>query len=330
MDVTESQLSIAIAGPGYSAVLGNVTTSPDALRHLSIRRREFTHLLASLRIHPMFLDAVADSSPLAMRHECQLDGNPAIVYILRVSNSISQQSAIAVTQNYRLASPGSKSKYASIQVSALVLGYDDSATRNFEACLRKRKESVFEARSVVMAFLEVEKERRFLEVRKRRAGLREILHKISSLSALAEPPLPPPERHRKVDDNIGLYLEASALRVNGLQAWKRQIISLQAEADAAGDRALASSLARLVLQYEHRIERCDVTREAASLAYQMETSYLARSDTRIAIKDAKIMRVVAVFTVLFLPATFTATFMAVPQIEEAINGLEMVRKSHDR
>ena len=118
-----------------------------------------------------------------------------------------------------------------------------------------------------MAFLEVEKQKRFGEVRLRRSGLRKILHRTSSADIIAGI-TSRPDRHRDVDDNVGLYLNVSDLVVDGLQPWRKQILSLEAQVGTE-DAYLATELHQLALQYEHRLSRCDKILQGASLAYQM-------------------------------------------------------------
>ena len=163
--------------------------------------------------------------------------------------------------------PGSReprTRSSGSRVNALVLGYDGYDVSLFEAQLRQRYRTIFTPQAVIMAFLEVEKQKRFREVRLRRSGLRMILHRISSGEEVTEPP----DRPRDVDDNIGLYLHVSDLLVDGLEPWMQRILSLKAQA-SDHDPQLSLDLHQLALQYEHRISRCDKILQGASLAYQM-------------------------------------------------------------
>ena len=110
-----------------------------------------------------------------------------------------------------------------------------------------------------------------------------------------------------------------------MQPWRQQILSLKSQVDA-NDPQLAFDLHQLALKYEHRIDRCDKILQGASLAYQMvsypdaygtrgrgelienlqETTALSRNDASIAINDGKLMKAIALLTMIFLPATFTA------------------------
>lgn len=129
-----------------------------------------------------------------------------------------------------------------------------------------------------MAFLEVEKQRRFADVRMRRSGLRRILQETSSAGEAVAEMAGRPDRHRDVDDNVGLYLNVSDLVVDALQPWRNQILSLEAQVGAEDPR-LAMELQQLALQYEHRLSRCDRILQGASLAYQMVSSVPLRSRT---------------------------------------------------
>lgn len=207
-------------------------------------------------------------------------------------------------------------------MNALILGYDQEDVSVFKAALQQRRHTIFKPRAIIMAFLEVEKEKRFREVRKRRSGLRKILDHISSGEALAAAVTPRPDGHRDAESNVGLYLSVSDLVVDALQPWRQQILSLKSQVDA-DDPQLAFDLHQLALKYEHRIDRCDKILQGASLAYQMvsypdriwwkgltenlqETTALSRNDASIAINDGKLMKAIALLTMIFLPATFTA------------------------
>lgn len=157
------------------------------------------------------------------------------------------------------------------RISALILGYDRRDTSLFEDFLHQRRRSIFEPATIIMAFLEVEKEKRFGEVRRRRSGLRRILHRTSSEEVIVTRP----DRHKDADDNVGMYIHVSDLMVDALQTWRRQILSLETQVVGENPR-LALELRQLALQYEHRLDRCDKILQGASLAYQMVRHFRKR------------------------------------------------------
>ena len=163
-------------------------------------------------------------------------------------------------------------------MNALILGYDQEDVSVFKAALQQRRHTIFEPRAVIMAFLEVEKEKRFREVRKRRSGLSKILYHISSGEALAAAVTPRTDGHRDAESNVGLYLSVSDLVVDALQPWRQQILSLKLQVEV-DDPQLAFDLHQLAFKYEHRIDRCDKILQGTSLAYQM-VSYPDADSTR--------------------------------------------------
>lgn len=167
------------------------------------------------------------------------------------------------------------------RINALILGYSAQDVTIFEKTLRQRRREIFEPRTLIMAFLEVEKQRRFADVRQRRAGLLKILHKTGSAEEVASgtsETTSRPYRHRDVDDNVGLYINVSDLVVDALQPWRDQILNLEAQV-GGDDPRLAMELHQLALQYEHRLSRCDRILQGASLAYQMVSSIRPRTES---------------------------------------------------
>lgn len=150
------------------------------------------------------------------------------------------------------------------RLKVFILGYDDKAVELFKATLRKQRQPIFEPRAVVTAFLEMEKDKTFREVRQQRGRLNEVLlYDTNSVSGVILP-----DKQRNVDDNVGLYMEVSRLNAEILQPWRQQILSLKAQVDN-DDPQFAFYLHQLSLQYEQRISRCEVITQGAALAYQM-------------------------------------------------------------
>lgn len=100
----------------------------------------------------------------------------------------------------------------------------------------------------------MEREKRFFEVRKRRSGLRNILHRASLAAEVAAGMASGPDKYRGADDNVGLYLHVPDLVADALEPWRKQILSLGAQ---VGDKdlRLGMELHQLALQYKHRLSR---------------------------------------------------------------------------
>ncbi|SPO02362.1 uncharacterized protein DNG_05035 [Cephalotrichum gorgonifer] len=163
--------------------------------------------------------------------------------------------------------PGTRTPYgqeSGTRLNALILGYDKDDISRFKTVLQARKRFIFEPRAAVMAFLEVEKHKRFREVRQGRSGL----PTGSSTDTIGEGIPSPPNRRRDVDDNVKFYISVAMLKANALQPWKQQLLSLRSQV-GDGDPQLSFELHQLALQYEHRMSRCDVILQGASLIYQL-------------------------------------------------------------
>ncbi|KAK3381840.1 hypothetical protein B0H63DRAFT_524520 [Podospora didyma] len=64
--------------------------------------------------------------------------------------------------------------------------------------------------------------------------------------------------------------------------------------------------------YVESAKRCDSTMQSISLAFEVELADIARHDSRITMMDGKQMKSIAVLTMILLPGTFLATFIAAP------------------
>ncbi|KAF6821746.1 protein kinase [Colletotrichum musicola] len=351
----ENVFALAIsqrAMPGNEAE--TIYDHPALLKYVPMKRENFKKVVEDLHIHPAISVLVNLGTPTISR--IKTDSSDRQVYTLRIEQSLTHQTAMTVT--YFPGKAGSTTGTAANphRIHAIILGYDEDDTKELRKRLKKCKAAIFSPFTLVKAFLHVEKRRRFDEVNNKITAFQTILQNYgrvpigneasldrnNSRSGNANSPL---ARMKQAwtkslmsssarsgvgggaDDPknlIRLYLDVCALK-NALAAWNAQLRSLREDvgndefgAEAAADVEPREYLRRLAEEYDVKIDKCDTVLQGASLAFQMETAHLSRLDTQIALRDGKQMKAVALLTMIFLPATFIATLLAVPHFKDTM------------
>ncbi|KXX75724.1 hypothetical protein MMYC01_207797 [Madurella mycetomatis] len=285
--LTEDRLSVFVSSPVHLTFFDRLEDGPTALQYMALRQDRLLSIAQKLAIHRGYFSLLIEGSPCA-----------------RKTKSIS---AIAIT-HFPATAAGAKI------TNAFISGYDEDDLAAFTSRLRSFRQFPSAASHLIMAFLEVEKDKRFKEVRTAVREMQTVIHDLAN-----EPMGETPSARRNLNKTVDLYFVVHHLRTDGLVAWRDQLKMLRERFAASGsDEEMVEYLDQLVARYDHRIGRCDMVLQGASLAYQMETTQLTRKDTEIAIGDGKTMKAIAVLTMVFLPGTFIATMLAVPQIEEAL------------
>ncbi|KAK5662161.1 hypothetical protein OQA88_8066 [Cercophora sp. LCS_1] len=290
-----------ITAPVWLTGFKKFSTGQTSLCYTALRRPRFLSLMKTLTVHPLYLSLLEEGSPTALKLTSAINSRPCETYILRTSNAPASQSAICITHFPATPTLGAKT-------NVLITGYTKDDVELFTSVLDQFKSSPFSPIPFLVAFLEVEKEIRFTAVRRTVRNMQEVIHK------LAHEQTGDPSARRKLNKTVELYFEVQHLRTDGLVAWREQLRMLGTKVDGE----LKTYLEQLGARYDHRAGRCEMVLQGAGLAYQMETTQLSRKDTEIAIGDGKTMKAIAVLTMVFLPGTFIATMLAVPQIEEAL------------
>ncbi|KAJ2902947.1 protein kinase [Zalerion maritima] len=126
------------------------------------------------------------------------------------------------------------------------------------------------------------------------------------------------------DDMVGLFLNLGHLKT-GLEGWRDQMKAMmplvkefavmERNGDDDSDKNKTDPwayLQRTIDEYDFMINKCTMVMDGTNLAFQMESAHWTRRDQDIAIRDGKQMKSIALLTMVFLPATFVATFMSVP------------------
>ncbi|GAB1314523.1 hypothetical protein MFIFM68171_04733 [Madurella fahalii] len=306
-ELTEDRLSVFVSAPVHFTALDKRADGPMALRYIALRQDRLLSIARGLAIHRGYFCLLEEGSPCARKIKSVVEGQTCEAYILRTSNAITRQSAIAITY-FPATTVGAKT-------NAFISGYDKDNLDAFTSHLRSFRHFPSAPSRLIMAFLEVEKAKRFEEVRVAVRDMQKVIHDLAR-----EPMGGVPSARRHLKETVDLYFVVHHLRTDGLVAWRDQLKMLRERFAADGsDDDMVEYLDQLVARYDHRIGRCDMVLQGASLAYQMETTQLTRKDTEIAIGDGKTMKAIAVLTMVFLPGTFIATMLAVPQIQEALS-----------
>jgi hypothetical protein len=283
---------VSLTGFGNKVEDGN-----SALRYSPIQRDCFLAITQKLGIHRMYLSLLEEGSPCAVIFESSFKGRPCqgkppfpcststclttdpLVYLLRTSNAMTRQSAIAVTHFPRLQVQTQNGATITIgaRTNAFISGYADADYKDLVACLRRFDHFPFAPSRLLISFLEIEKEKRFRQVREQVVEMQTLIHEIGR-----EPVTETPSMRRKLNKTVELYFVVHTLRTNGLVAWRDQLRMLRDRllVGAGGgsgtatveDVTMATYLEQLAARYEHRIGRCEMVLQGASLAYQMASS----------------------------------------------------------
>ncbi|KAK0649011.1 hypothetical protein B0T16DRAFT_124709 [Cercophora newfieldiana] len=298
----EDRLAIVVSSPVFLTRDEKVQDGATSLRYSTVQRDCLLSIFQHLFIHQTYLSLLEEGSPCMIKVDSTVEGRSCEVYLLRTSNAVTKQSAIAITHF-----PAAETKLANgtcvtigARTNAFISGYDDDDLAEFTCNLRRLNDFPSKPSKLIVSFLEVEKEKRFHEVRKAIREMQTVIHE------LAEEPMEAPSARQKLNQTVNLYFIVHHLRTDGLVSWRDQLKLIREQLHKAGNEDTVMYLDQEVARYDHRIGRCDMVLQGASLAYQMETTQLSRKDTEIAIGDGKTMKAIAVLTLVFLPGTFIA------------------------
>ncbi|KAK1752985.1 hypothetical protein QBC47DRAFT_387502 [Echria macrotheca] len=284
-----------------------------------------------LHLHRGYFSLIESANPCAIKLTGSIQERPCEFYLLRTSNALTFQSAITITHFPKHTVTANNSTITlGARTNVFISGYTADTLAQFTSHITRSSSFPSAPDRIITAFLEIENKLRFSSVR---AAVRDMQTVLQELAR--EPVTEAPSARQKLLHTVDLYFVVHHLRTDGLVAWRDQLLSLSKQLQEDGQqnqgpgngqnqvtnddkKHLRRYIDQLVSQYDHRIGRCDMVLQGASLAYQMETAQLSRKDTEIAIGDGKTMKAIAVLTMIFLPGTFIATMLAVPQIEDAL------------
>ncbi|KAI1075880.1 hypothetical protein F5B20DRAFT_584844 [Whalleya microplaca] len=284
------------------------TDRPGILEFLPFCKSRFKVVAESLQLHRGLVEIIQRKSPSCTQIESKINGAKATVYILRSQDTLSRKMALAMTYIAE-----DRPRHGA-KLYGLFLGVPPEYATVLASELQSSKSAAFLPFTMIKLFLQRERRNRLDEV--------DDAVKVftAALTKFAGPQTAAPARDNP-GEMIDMYLKVSLLK-GGLLAWKTQLERMKSwtggfTAMAGGNDDIKPGvyLERLIDDYDIRINDCETVMQGASLAFQLETTLQAREDTRIAIKDGKAMKTVAVVTMFFLPGTFFATLLAVPEFE---------------
>ncbi|KAK0611775.1 hypothetical protein B0T14DRAFT_335080 [Immersiella caudata] len=296
----EDQLAVVVLSPVFLAALKKHIDSPTALRYSPLQRDCLLLLSQRLFIHQAYFSLLEEGSPCAMRIDAEAEGRPCQFFLLRTSNAVGGQSAIAVTHfpSFKIPVQGRAGNNVTIgaRTNVLISGYNEQDLEDFIANLGMLNHFPSAPSQFITNFINVEKEKCFRRVRETVREMQTVIHD------LAKEAMKAPSARQKLNETVSLYFVVHHLRTDRLVSWRDQLKLLRDQVSQKGDdQNMVMYLDQQISRYDHRIGRCDMVLQGASLAYQMETTQLSRKDTEIAIGDTKTMKAIAVLTLLFLP-----------------------------
>ncbi|KAK4215210.1 hypothetical protein QBC37DRAFT_419516 [Rhypophila decipiens] len=301
----------------FDLEVGNLSEREVAsLVYLPVTQPVFMSVVDRMYIHQAFQLAVNRGQAMI----CRLDENTGLKrrsYILRSSNSFTHDLALSLTHF-----PEKKRLYATF------LGCMPDDIKWIQSRLKfGTGKTALAPLTLISAFLELEKRNRFDDVNSYDRRMFELVENFSDETSRSQAYAWPSE-----DDPKDLVRTSRAVTFmkGHLEKWKNEVAGLQSvncadqpekerdfqklmddPVEAANKIPLIDPdpyLSRLAAEYEDKIRKCDAILGTASLAFQMETSGNAR-------KEADKVKIIAVLTMVFLPATFLSTLFAIPMFE---------------
>ncbi|KAG7294472.1 hypothetical protein NEMBOFW57_004545 [Staphylotrichum longicolle] len=216
------------------------------------------------------------------------------LYVLRTSHTLSDQSALWISVERK---------------TALALGSPEEA-ENTVFNLKQYSGDHDLTFLLIRSFLEWEKERRFKQVDKVVDALQKAVVGYENMPTGPGTSQPLYANGPRGSDNlIGLYMQLCNLKAL-LSAWRTQLAGFRGHArklDAGNAESMESPedyVESLINKYDMEINKCEMSLQGTSLAFQVITARLSRIDTSVALRDGKQMKAIALLTMIFLPATF--------------------------
>ncbi|KAK4447296.1 hypothetical protein QBC34DRAFT_496178 [Podospora aff. communis PSN243] len=282
---------------------GGTIRNPASLSHLPFPNDTITNRLAeTLHIHQALKTIINRGWPIILRSEDLSGPDPIFYYNLRTTNTLENDTALSLAHI-----PAHNLTYA------LLLGYTDSQIDSILSRLTYAEHAVLSPFTLINTFIQLEKVQRFEQVERHADEMADLIKNFQRNAATAPAKMKRPVHEDDPRDLVGLAAEMRLLR-NGLVSWARELgrfrerLGGDFERCVGGDEKLplldaGEYLDRTVDEYEAMVRKCEGMLEQVSMTFQMETSSIAR-------QEVNKMKALAILTMVFLPATFVATFMS--------------------
>ncbi|KAH9899123.1 hypothetical protein F4778DRAFT_782718 [Xylariomycetidae sp. FL2044] len=279
-----------------------------ALSYLPFKQERLDDVLGKLHVHPAFVRLTKNPRSQLLRIETKQGSRKCIVFILSVDSKLSGFTMMCLAHF-----PDTE------QVYGIYLGCEGEDFDKIEKKLAQGAEFLSNPFLYISVFLEIEKEHRFQQVNMVLDTFIESFFN-SDFPIVKAAGEANPKNARL--DVIWEYRRVNTLEI-ALNSWKAQLqhlIDLKvftklSSADKKSDIHTIEPreyLQRIQEFYIESASRCQSITQATSLAFQRDITHITRDDARITTMDGKQMKSIAVLTMIFLPATFLATFMAAP------------------
>ncbi|KAI5918599.1 hypothetical protein F4810DRAFT_691313 [Camillea tinctor] len=271
------------------------------LKCLPFSSESFNTIAEGLELHRSLAVLVERGVPTISRIPCSPH---KVVYTLRAQHNMEGDMALTIT--YFKGTTPNNATTTTAKTHAMLLGCSDKDTQFVCDKLSEARATAFSPFTLIKAFLELEMGRRFRAVDK---TVSEALRAAEGEQGMSKSGSYP-------NSSVEAYTDTFMLKT-ALEAWKAQLVKLvrYSAKDFVGEGSVHADdvdpreyLEQLIYEYDIKIAHCERVLQVTSLTFQMQTTDLTRQDGRE-------MRAIALLTMVFLPATFVATVMAVPTFD---------------
>ncbi|KAK0648507.1 hypothetical protein B0T16DRAFT_408321 [Cercophora newfieldiana] len=292
---------------------GKALRNPLNLTHVPLPDAEtFTRLIETFHVHQATQTIMNRGWAIILRSEDRSGTDRKIYYNLRTTNSLDHDTALTITHI-----PAKRLTYA------ISLGYTDVQVNTVLGRLEFAEHAALEPFTLINAFIQIEKRYRFEQVELHVDDITRRIKNFSSEIAAAASSKSKSKISRPIleDDPQNLVGKAGEMRLltNGLVSWAREMERFKEKVAREFPSCVGKDekfplldageyLDRTVDEYGAMVRRCEGMLEQVSMTFQMETSSIAR-------QEVNKMKALAILTMLFLPATFVATFMSMGLFE---------------
>ncbi|KAI5923186.1 hypothetical protein F4810DRAFT_670699 [Camillea tinctor] len=307
----------------------------DLVSYLPFSQHIFEQIIGRFYIHGSVARIINRNTNCAFfRKEFEWSNSrESIVYNCRSAASWPNDLALSVTFL-----PNSLVTYA------VLYGCNDETAEEITRRLSKTDMTALHPMMLPTIFAEIERDRQVELVQKKLTKFTQRIIDIGVNSTIVDEKeglsLPPLATSMIEEPSIMLWVEISHLR-NGLEAFQRKIKYMKNhveeleqtffKADPDNNYSLGlgqqerrqdrqqlrvmgirikSRLQELIDEYSENIGDCTTIIDGMNLASQLEWNQIGRRDAELSLRDNKLMKSIAVLTMIFLPATFVATLFS--------------------
>ncbi|KAK3342157.1 hypothetical protein B0T25DRAFT_586193 [Lasiosphaeria hispida] len=268
-------------------VSGGTVRNPLNLTHVPLPGgRMFRRLVETFHIHQATQTIMNRGWPIILRSEDFSSPERKIYYNLRCSNTLENDTALTMT-----VIPSKRLTYA------IFFGYTDKQINTVLKRLDFAGHALLEPFTLINAFIQLEKVHRFEQVERHADEMTDLIKNFqfdASTASATRAPDPVPEDDPR--DLVGLAAKMTTLR-NGLMGWAKEMERFRGKAVEDFGTMVGKDPKLPLLNAGEYLDRT-VDEYSA-----METSSIAR-------QEVNKMKALAILTMVFLPATFVATFMS--------------------